>query len=325
MTKKRKRLTDADLRADPDYQELCRLLEAQKAARKEKLTTILVSQDCEPSQYEGTIMDTNDRINELRSMGLSYAQIAGRLNEEGLRNEAGGQFTKGAVEQRYRRAQAKSQPSQPSHQSQSYTSCEPSETCEEALLSQQAHTCETNNEEPGSCDTNESCENLVTAPLSGEPCEPCESEVKKATGEACASCEVTSGESSETCDSEPTEPQYSEPCEPSQNPVSDLTIAGLRNLIRSEIAEMMSIDSAKHANIAKLETLPPLTPRIKGTKKFQGERVTLPGARIDKNLFELFESERRNLAISASELMQRILWAHFGKPRLSFEESEHGD
>ena len=75
--------------------------------------------------------------------------------------------------------------------------------------------------------------------------------------------------------------------------------------------------AAKDAETANI--IPPPYPKVKGSKRYQGDRVTLPGLRIDKRLYDLFEGERRKLAISASELMQRLLWQHFGRPALSFE------
>ncbi|MEW6352208.1 MAG: hypothetical protein AB1646_24405 [Thermodesulfobacteriota bacterium] len=76
------------------------------------------------------------------------------------------------------------------------------------------------------------------------------------------------------------------------------------------------------ANQATVATtvLPPPVPRVKGTKKYLGERATLGGTRIDRVLFDAFETERKTLGISASELMGRILFTHYRRPALSFEE-----
>ncbi|MEW6351602.1 MAG: hypothetical protein AB1646_21335 [Thermodesulfobacteriota bacterium] len=77
---------------------------------------------------------------------------------------------------------------------------------------------------------------------------------------------------------------------------------------------------AKQATVATT-VLPPSVPKVKGTKKYLGERATLGGTRIDKVLFDAFETERKALGISASELMGRILYTHYERPALSFEEA----
>ncbi len=65
--------------------------------------------------------------------------------------------------------------------------------------------------------------------------------------------------------------------------------------------------------------MPPPTPRVAGSKKLWGERVTLPGTRVDRVLFDRLQGECRELSLSASDAMQRVLWLHFGKPLLSFQ------
>jgi hypothetical protein len=41
---------------------------------------------------------------------------------------------------------------------------------------------------------------------------------------------------------------------------------------------------------------------------------------VDKELWKLFQREQKRLGASASRTMDTILWRHFGKPRLSFED-----
>jgi hypothetical protein len=132
------------------------------------------------------------------------------------------------------------------------------------------------------------------------------------TGETCETCETR--QQDEPVDTNPT--------------ISELTIADLRNLIRKELETMIDAIGANHANTATVANtaqitesdIPPAIPKVAKTKKFQGERATLPGCRIDKVLADLFDEERKEARISASELMQRILWSRYGKPKLSFEE-----
>jgi hypothetical protein len=92
-------------------------------------------------------------------------------------------------------------------------------------------------------------------------------------------------------------------------------------LVKSEVERLMKVPT--------LQTLPtiPLPPeraRTKGAKGRpvgQGERVKV-GITLDKNLFDRFEQERKRTGLSASGYADVVLWNFFGKPRLSFEETE---
>jgi hypothetical protein len=53
--------------------------------------------------------------------------------------------------------------------------------------------------------------------------------------------------------------------------------------------------------------------------------VTFPGTRIDTNLAAAFEAERRRLQLSASELLEIILWRALGRPPLSYQTTESRD
>jgi hypothetical protein len=145
------------------------------------------------------------------------------------------------------------------------------------------------------------------------------SRIIKAKGISCEPCESVDTPVIPDTPSQRCEP--CESCEPSQ-PAS-MDSATLRKLIHEEIINMMP-EIAKCAideNLSRPDAdIPPAIPKLKGSKRLQGNRETLPGCRIDKALHELFEKERGTLGISASELMQRILWRHYGKPKLSFED-----
>jgi|GEM_PF-2807275 len=303
MKRKRSDEIDAALRADPDYQDLCRSLDKQTQARKERLETYLAN-ECEPSQDEEQTMDRkaealkgsgiDQRIGELRdSERLPFPEIVARLTAEGITDRSGKPFKLQAVRKRYDRLKKKeaSQQSQP---------CEAVETeqsiCESCEHSHDTPTGTSAGRFDEACDTSQNNRAADTAVQSGEPCEQCESE------------------------QDPEPPSLPcEPCDPSQLTLSPDIIAALRTIAREEFQSML----ANHTTPAQLEEdRPPVTPRIAGTRRYQGDRVNLPGLRIDKVLFERFENERRRLEVSASELMQRILWRAFGRPRLSFEEPE---
>jgi len=106
----RRRLTDDDLRADPDYKELCRLLDKQTAARKARLGRFLAEQEGETMKKK----DLDDRIMELRDhQGLTFSEIANQLLTEGYFFDAEKRsWVPNEVRGRYRRAKAK-QSSQP--------------------------------------------------------------------------------------------------------------------------------------------------------------------------------------------------------------------
>ena len=296
-------LRDAKLRAEPDYKGLCSLLDQQTDAQKARLVSELSqSQRCEPSQNKGA-KDMEDktraldpRIMELKAEGLSFSQVADRLNAEGFKNQAGGTFTRKSVAGRYYRFKGK----EPSQDSQG-------------------------------CDSNSMVEHPATA---AKPCEDssrledhandatqCDYEgtdldlAKDETG--CEPCDDTTGNQQEPLSSE-----HSQPCEASQSALPPEMVQAVRALVREELAAM----SAEVANIAKAAKddveMPPPTPKAEGSKRFLGERVTMPGMRIDITLYAAFKEECKALGLSASDGLQRILWLHFDRPRLSFELAE---
>ncbi len=80
---------------------------------------------------------------------------------------------------------------------------------------------------------------------------------------------------------------------------------------------------ARPANTAM--EMPPERPKVPGKRKRAGQMTTMPGTRIDKALMDRFTEERRRLRLSASEMMQALLWNGLGKPSLSFEEEPYGN
>jgi hypothetical protein len=95
-------------------------------------------------------------------------------------------------------------------------------------------------------------------------------------------------------------------------------IAPLRKLIREEM-QTMTPNAAMATNAPDLA--PPPTPREEGSKKYKAKRATLPGCRVDKVLYDKFV-EDRDKAGSASQIMQKILWTYYGRPKLSFEADD---
>jgi len=237
---RRKRLTDADLRAEPDYQELCALLSKQTETQRERFEDYLSHQQEDSAERTDAMSATktgvDERILALKGEGRSYGQIAEILTREGYTGQRGNPYGRSAVAKRYQR---------------------------------------------------------MTDREDAEPPDPCE----------------TARPASE----------HGEPDDETTVDLTALTPAELRNLIREEIRSVMSASAAKRANI------PPPTPRKqgeKGRRKFAGERVTLPGMRVDAVLWRNFEAERTRLGIGKSALMERILWSYFGEPLLSFQSDE---
>ncbi len=110
--------------------------------------------------------------------------------------------------------------------------------------------------------------------------------------------------------------QPSQAGEPSQE-IPPEWLRPLRELIKEEIQSAMT---AKGATVAKTDMeLPPRRPKREGSREHAGDKATLGGTRIDRVLFDAFHQEREEAGISASELMERILWRHYDRPKLSFE------
>jgi hypothetical protein len=331
MKKELSDLRDAQLRAEPDYIDLCKLLDAQSPARKARLAHELTqSQGCEHSHNQGAAhMEAKTRALDTSILalkdaeGLSFSEIAARLNAEGFTNQAGGKFTKKSVGNRYYRLKGKLS-------SQGAQGCEDSATgkqgangakhCEDGQTGEHpanvARRGETERPEPDLANHANGCEDAsdhMPDHVSCESCEPCEScENPRAVGLAANDAQLC-----EACVDEPAKHG-----DDSQYDLPSHMVATLRKLIREELAAMPTLP-ANIAKVAKVDVdMPPPTPRVAGTKRFQGGRATLPGTRIDSVLFDRFQSECQSLGLSASDTMQLILWRHFGRPILSFEEPE---
>jgi hypothetical protein len=89
------------------------------------------------------------------------------------------------------------------------------------------------------------------------------------------------------------------------------------------IEALRSISPSRPDSVGALEE-PPEPERVPGTRKEnrEWERVS---ATVDSNLMKLFNLERKQRRMSTSRLLETILWLHFNKPRLSYEESKRTD
>ena len=86
----------------------------------------------------------------------------------------------------------------------------------------------------------------------------------------------------------------------------------------TELFQSMSI-SARSELVPTLDE-PPEPERVPGTRRDnrEWERIS---ATIDSNLMKYFNrDQRREGVLSTSRLLETILWLHYGKPKLSYEE-----
>jgi hypothetical protein len=125
--------------------------------------------------------------------------------------------------------------------------------------------------------------------------------------------------------------QPSQPSEAQPSQVSQELEARIREVVRDELilhqaiiarpdrSEFPARPKEKPDKEAK-ETTP------KGKKppkaRLAGQKHVLPGCVIDQVLFDMFEARREDRNVSASRLMEEILWVYFDRPRLSFERPQ---
>jgi hypothetical protein len=87
----------------------------------------------------------------------------------------------------------------------------------------------------------------------------------------------------------------------------------VRNIIKEEVALVVT------GLLQPKTVIPPEPVREEGGRAFTSKRVKIAGT-TDHVLLELFEKERKKKNLSASRMIDTILWNHFGKPQLSFEQ-----
>ena len=83
---------------------------------------------------------------------------------------------------------------------------------------------------------------------------------------------------------------------------------------------LQSISGSYGESVGALDE-PPEPVRIPGTRRENRdwERVS---ATIDRNLMEFFKREKKERRLSTSRLLEMIIWLHYNKPRLSYEEGD---
>jgi len=100
--------------------------------------------------------------------------------------------------------------------------------------------------------------------------------------------------------------------------------AEIHKMIQEEIQKAIQDKTVPQFEIE----LPPVPggkiPGGKGRKVSPGERVKL-GVTVDSGIMKAFEAERKKRRVSASELMDALLWNALGKPPMSFDTSEKSD
>jgi hypothetical protein len=159
----------------------------------------------------------------------------------------------------------------------------------------------------------EASEHNVQTPIPSEPSERYEHEA------------VTTFRSEQETRSEQNQqaPIYSEPAEHYERDVLDNRIRQIaREVFKEMIDNMQNIPA-----VMNITDTPPEPKVIKGEGRGRREDrdYIKVSATIDKTLWELFKAERDRLKVSTGRMMDIILWRVFGKPRLSYERSEHSE
>jgi hypothetical protein len=320
MKKKRSDELDAALRAEPDYQELRALLSKQTEEQKRRFSQTFAEEGSMSSSEEITA-----RILRLKDEGLTYQQIAERLNAEGFRTARGGDFTRTNVQQyvlRSGKQQAKrpelakggeafatdeserdlAKPGEPFAEekvepelAKRGEACEAGEAGEAANLRKGGE--ESEAAKPDESVAEETPKDEVA--LVGEPCEDSDARDLRKADEFIARLEA--GRESDM--------------------IPDQWLTTIRELIREEISYMQVTTEARN-DIRKTSEQPPIVPRKPGARGLAGERETLPGCRVDGILYDLFVRQRENEGISASDLMSKILWLYYDQPLLTYQGAE---
>ncbi len=100
----------------------------------------------------------------------------------------------------------------------------------------------------------------------------------------------------------------------------------IQALAREVFQEMLhNIPNGKNV-IEDIQDMPPEPETLKQAGKGRREnreyeKISLT---VDKVLWDLFSKERKQLNVSSGRLLDIILWRHFGRPTLSFEQNSTG-
>jgi hypothetical protein len=92
-------------------------------------------------------------------------------------------------------------------------------------------------------------------------------------------------------------------------------------LVRTTVRQMMVDEPPAASALGENRAAPPRPRTVKGTRKLAVPRRKLQGT-CDSALFELFENERQSRGFNVSQMIDFILYHHYGQPRLSFETED---
>jgi hypothetical protein len=101
--------------------------------------------------------------------------------------------------------------------------------------------------------------------------------------------------------------------------VEDMMKPVMLRVAEEAAAEVLQSISFSHGESVGALEEPPEPERVPGTRRENRdwERIS---ATIDRNLIKFFNREKKKRRISTSRLLETILWLHYGKPRLSYDE-----
>ncbi len=343
MKKEKSDAIDAALRREPEYKELCRLLSKQTIKQKARLEAAL-SEHCEGSQGREADMSKVKELNEQRKRlleerekttmalkirdlinehGQDWESIAEELNKANVTTPKGLPWTAKRLDQWAKR---KSNEALLKLKRNDYFDAEEAKLKEidfklNRLAAELAT--ETIRSVAGNKAVPRIPPKIASIPRISQPSQRNEQSEESfsdsedsQTSQACEPETVTG----EPCES--IEPDEQQPCERSETSqeIPPEWLQPLRELIKKEIQSAMTANLVKSAKLDMDK--PPRRPKREDSREHAGRKATLGGTRIDSVLFDAFHEEREKAGISASALMERILWLYFGKPSLSFEESE---
>jgi hypothetical protein len=94
-------------------------------------------------------------------------------------------------------------------------------------------------------------------------------------------------------------------------------------MTRDEIMKLIQTTVRKEIQtVRKLQTdqkIPPEPTKKESSRAFIVKRAKIAGT-TDQVLLDLFNQERKKLRLSASRMLDVVLWNYFNKPKLSFED-----
>jgi hypothetical protein len=99
----------------------------------------------------------------------------------------------------------------------------------------------------------------------------------------------------------------------------------IREIAREVFAELFQNLQNERNIIAESQDMPPEPETIKKAGKGRRENrdYVKMSVTVDRALWEIFEKERARLKVSSGRMMDILLWRAFGKPKLSYQPSEH--